>query len=175
MKKYLIIISICLAGLLMASCNKEKPVENKVTFGDYTENVQVGIVGYSDMVHHVNGAGYHLDLDATINGVSCHFFISLSSSCKGKTIDLGKYDSGVVYHFEINSSAEDGYPFDIHHYNDKNFTDGAIGHSSVGTWFKSGKMTLKDDGKTITFHTSGTTQDGRKFQLDVASESKKFE
>lgn len=55
------------------------------------------------------------------------------------------------------------------------FSGGEIGHSSVGTWFKSGTMELKDDGKTLIFDVTGTLQDGRAFTMNITTDSKKFE
>ena len=76
--------------------------------------------------------------------------------------------------FEINSSSEDGYPYDIHHYNESNYAT-EISHSSVGTWFKSGTMELKDDGKTLSLDVDGVTADDRKFKCNITAKSQKFE
>ena len=164
MKKLLILAGICLAGILMAGCTKEEIKENKLTIGNYSSPVTVGVMLSSEMNHHVGGPGYHLDMDATLNGVSCPLFINASASCKGKKVNLGKFDSGVNYHFEINSDASAGYPFDVHQYNEPGMGS-EIEHSSAGTWFKSGTMEINDDGKNISIKAEGALQDGRNFSL----------
>ena len=45
-----------------------------------------------------------------------------------------------------------------------------MGHSSVGTWFKTGTMELKDDGTTLSLDVNATLQDGRTFKMNVRSE-----
>lgn len=172
MKRVLILLAA--AAMVFVGCKKENIDENKIVFGDETADITVGPCGSMAENHHVGGPGYHFDCDATIKGVSCHFFLNLSATCKGKKVNVGSYDSGVNYTFEINSSSEEGYPYDVHHYNDSNYAK-EISHSSVGTWFKSGTMELKDDGKTLSLDVDAVTFDGRKFKLNITTKSQKFE
>lgn len=168
MKKVLFVLAAAL--FVFAGCQKDNLEKNKVTFGNVSADINIGACGYTDSGH--LGAGYHLDVDADLNGVNSHFFLNFNNNCKGKKINLGKYDGSVTYHFEINSSSE-GYPYDIHHYNDSDMAS-EISHSSVGTWFKSGTMELKDDGKEITLNVDAVTQDGRNFKLNITAKSQKF-
>ena len=171
MKKLLFLAT--LAAALLCSCGKEDGPKNFVTFNKDTADITVGPCGYAKENHHVGGPGYHFDSDFVLKGVSSHIFLNISASCKGKKVNLGKFDSSVAYNFEINSSSEDGYPYDIHQYNDK--SDSEIGHSSLGTWFKSGTMELKDDGKVLSLDVDATRQDGRAFKMNITTDSKNFE
>jgi len=172
MKKILLILAA--AAFVLAGCKKEDTVEkNFVEFGSEKASITVGPCGYTEMGH-LGVPGYHFDVDANIKLIACHFFLNISATCKDKKVNMGKYDSSVKYTFEINSSYEDGYPFDVHHYNDDDYAK-EISHSSVGTWFKSGTMELKDDGKTLSLDVDAVTMDGRNFKLNITTKSQKFE
>ena len=162
------------AMFLFCACNKDNADANKISFAKESADITVGPCGYIAEDHHVGGPGYHFDADFTINGVYSHIFLHISAKLKGKKVDLGKAQSEIPYSFEINSSYESGYPYDIHQYCDPS-SGGEIGHSSVGTWFKSGTMSLKDDGKTLILDVDGTLQDGRAFKMNITTESKNFE
>lgn len=172
MKKLLFFAT--LAAALLCSCNKEGGQKNFISYGSESADIHVGPCGNMEENHHVGGPGYHFDSDFVLKGIGSHIFLNLSSTCKGKKVNLGKYNSDVAFNFEINSSAEDGYPYDIHHYNTE-YSDGEISHSSVGTWFKSGTMELKDDGKVLSLDVDATLQDGRAFKMNITTDSKKFE
>ena len=172
MKKLLFLAT--LAAALLCGCNKENEQKNYITFGSETADINVGPCGYIEEDHQVGGPGYHFDSDFLLNGVDCHIFLHISASCKGKKVNLGKYNSNVAFDFEINSSYEANYPYDVHHYNTE-YSGGEVGHSSVGTWFKSGTMELKDDGKVLSLDVDATLQDGRAFKMNITTDSKKFE
>lgn len=162
------------AMFLFSGCDKDNPDANKITFANETADLTVGPCGYIEEDHQVDGPGYHFDCDFTLNDIQSHIFIHVSAALKGKKVNLDKYQSQVPYSFEINSSYEAGYPYDVHQYCTE-YSGGEIGHSSVGTWFKSGTMELKDDGKTLIFDVTGTLQDGRAFTMNITTDSKKFE
>jgi hypothetical protein len=172
MKKLLFLATIATA--LLCSCNKENSQKNYIVYGSETADINVGPCGYIAEDHQVGGPGYHFDSDFLLGGVDCHIFLHISASCKGKKVDIGKYNSDVAFDFEINSSSESGYKYDVHHYNTE-YSGGEIGHSSVGTWFKSGTMELKDDGKVLSLDVDATLYDGRAFKMNITTESKKFE
>ena len=172
MKKVLLMLS---AIVLFAACNKDETGEkNKITFGNETADIVVNACGYLAENHFIGVAGYHFDADFTLNGDNCHIFTNVSATGKGKKTDLGKEQTEVGYSFEINSSSEKGYPYDIHAYCYE-YSGGKLEHSSVGTWFKSGTLELKDDGKTLILNVKGTLADGRAFSMNITTESKKFE
>ena len=174
MKRLFILLSI---ALLAVACNKENgenSEKNFISFGSEKTAINVGPCGYISEDHQVGGPGYHFDSDFTFKNSESHIFLHISASCKGKKVDLSKTDSSFAYSFDINSSYEDGYPYDIHQYFTE-YSGGEIGHSSAGTWFKSGTMELKDDGKTLSLDVNGTLQDGRSFKMNITTDSKKFE
>lgn len=172
MKRLFLLLSI---ALLAVACEKDNGGEkNFISFGSDKTEINVGPCGYISEDHQVGGPGYHFDSDFTLKGVSSHIFLHISASCKGKKVDLSKFVSGVAYSFDINSSYEDGYPYDIHQYCTE-YSGGEVGHSSAGTWFKSGTMELKDDGKTLSLDVNATLQDGRSFKMNITTESKNFE
>ena len=163
---------LCLAAFMAVSCTKEEPVTNSVTFGNATVDANCNYCVYMESNHHLGGApGYHVDIDFTVENIPCHAFLNISSACKGKKVDLGKYNASTPFDFEINSTSESGYKYDIHHYNAKDA--GEIGHSTAGTWFKSGTMELKDDGTTLTLKVDAKTQDGRTFKMNVSGKLEK--
>ena len=174
MKAFKTILAVCLAALLFAGCTKDNPNANKIGFGKETAAVTVGPCGYIPEDHQVGGPGYHFDSDFNLSGVDSHIFLHIAAALNGKKVDLGKYQSGIPYTFDINSSYESGYAYDIHQYCTE-YSGGELGHSSAGTWFKSGTMELKDDGKTLILNVSGTLQDGRSFSLNITTDSKNFE
>lgn len=169
------ILAVCVAALLFTGCKKDNVDVNKISFDNETADLTIGPCGSIEEDHHLGGgAGYHFDCDFNLQGVSSHIFLHISAANKGKKVDLGKFQSEVPYTFEINSSSESGYRYDIHQYCTGS-DGGEIGHSSAGTWFKSGTMELKDDGKTLVLNVNGTLQDNRAFKLNITTESKKFE
>lgn len=172
MKKLFFLVT--LAAALLCGCNKDNGEKNFITYGNDTADINVGPCGYIAEDHQVGGPGYHFDSDFILKGVSGHLFLHISASCKGKKVDLGKYNSNVAFDFEINSDYEHDYVYDIHHYNTE-YSGGEVGHSSVGTWFKSGTMELKDDGKVLSLDVDATLQDGRAFKMNITTDSKKFE
>ena len=166
MKKALILLAA--AAFLFASCTKDNAEKNKITFGNNTADVTIGYCAKMAMSHQVGGPGYGIDADFLINGEACHIFFHIGASAKDKKVDLGKYEAAYAYLLEINSSYESGYPFDIHQYNTE-YSGGEIGHSSAGTWFKSGTMELKDNGKELILNINGVLQDNRNFKLNITS------
>lgn len=166
MKRLFITLSI---ALLAIACDKEENTEkNFVSFGSEKTEVSIGACGYAEQSK-IGGPGYAFHGYFTLKGQECTAFLDFSAACKGKKINLAKADSTIPYRFEINSPA-DKYLYDIHHYN-----EGEISHSSSGTWFKSGTLQVKDDGKTLSLDVNATLQDGRSFKMNITSESKKFE
>ena len=163
MKKLL--LALAAAAFIFSGCegddNGGSAQKNTVTFGDSTVELSVNVTAFTQESH-VGGPGYHIDADASFG----HFFLNFSESCKNKKINVGSFDQSVVYTFECNSPSENDYPFDIHHYNE----GGKIDHSSVGTWFKSGTLELKDDGKSIVLDVNAVCQDGRKFIMNITGD-----
>lgn len=174
MKRLFIFLSIAFLAVACSKDNGENTGKNFISFGNDKTQIAVGPCGFLSEDHQTGGPGYHFDSDFTLNGISSHIFLHISASCKGKKADLSKFVSGIAYTFDINSSYEAGYPYDIHQYCTE-FSGGEIGHSPAGTWFKSGTMELKDDGKILSLDVNGTLQDGRSFMMNITTESKKFE
>lgn len=143
MKKILILVSVCLAGILMASCTKDE-AQDILKLDDHTYNVTAAIS------FEMEGA-LNIDFDIASNGT--HGFLKDIKGCIGKTIELGKVVSGVEYSFgcngtpQLNTRLEDGGFI----YND----------------FKSGKMTIKEmkDGYRLTV--DAVLAHGEKMFLDI--------
>ena len=179
MKKLRFIAALCAIGLFFASCGKEdnegNGAKNYITYGNETSSINVGPCGFVNELHMLdNMPGYHFDADFTFGEVNSHIFLNISSACKDKKVDLSRSDVSTPYTFEINSSAEAGYPYDIHQYCNSYYPD-EVGHSSVGTWFKTGTMELKDDGTTLSLDVDATLQDGRTFKMNITTQSTIFE
>ena len=168
------LLMVCAAALLFAGCTKDNTETNQITFGKETTAINVGPCGLIQENHQVGGPGYHFDCDFTLQGIECHIFIHVSAALNGKKADLGSTKDHVAYSFEINSSYESHYLYDVHQYCTE-YSGWDISHSSAGTWFKSGTMDLKDDGKKLVFNVNGTLEDGREFKMNITTESKKFE
>ena len=180
MKKYYFLLVAALAVFAVACDNDEKTDDSKqknfITYGSETANINVGPCG-SMSENHVLGQGvegYHFDSDFTIKDIESHIFLNIAAACKGKKVNLATFNENFPYSFEINSSAEANYPYDIHQYCTE-YGGGELAHSSVGTWFKSGTMELKDDGKTLSLDVDATLQDGRAFKMNITTASVKFE
>ena len=143
MKKILILVSVCLAGIFMASCTKDE-AQDILKYGDHTYNVTAAIS--FEMEGDVS-----IDFDISSNGT--HGFLKNLKTCVGKTVELGKELSGIEYSIGCNGTPqlytmlENGKFI----YND----------------FKSGKMTIKEMKEGYRLTIDAVLASGEKMYLDI--------
>ena len=146
MKKILILVTACVAGILTASCTKDVPDKNVFKLDGKEKEVSVAI----SMVYE-GEVGIDFDLaDGT------HGFFKNLQSCVGKTVELGKAVSGVEYILGINGTPQ------VYTMLEK----GELVYND----FKSGKMTIKkvDGGYRLTV--DAVLSSGQTLYIDLLAE-----
>lgn len=143
MKKILILVSVCLAGILLASCTKDQ-AQDILKLGDHTYNVAAAIS------FEMEG---DVSIDFDIASTSTHGFLKNLKTCVGKTVELGKEVSGIEYSIGCNGTPQ--------------LYTMLQGGKFVYNDFKSGKMTIKEtnDGYRLTI--DAVLASGDKLFLDI--------
>lgn len=144
MKKILILVTVCLAGILLASCKKDE-AQNILKL-----NNQSFVIDHSMAAVGSSPAEVHIDFDITSNGT--HGFPRFSKSCIGKTVQLGKavstdYSIGINGNPTIYTMIENG--------------------EIVYDDFKSGSFTVKEEKEGYRFKLDGVLKNGDKLYIDV--------
>ncbi|MBO4434222.1 MAG: hypothetical protein J5769_02065 [Bacteroidales bacterium] len=142
MKKILILLSVCIAGILLASCQKESTQD---TFKFDGKDVKVVAAISMNMDGEV---GIDFDLEDGTHG-----FLKNLQSCVGTTVQLGKEVSGKEYSIGCNGTPQ------LYTMLEK----GKLLYND----FKSGKMVIKKakDGYLLTI--DAVLLDGRKLYIHL--------
>ena len=114
-----ILITVCIAGVMLASCNKDIPDKNVFKLDGVEKEVVTAI-----SMEYEGEVGIDFDLIDNTHG-----FLKNLQSCVGKTVELGKVVSGVEYSIGCNGTPQ------LYTMLDK----GKLEYND----FKSGKMTIK--------------------------------
>lgn len=146
MKKILILVSVCLAGIILSSCTKDIPDKNVFKLDGTAKEVRAAIS------MEFNGeVGIDFDLaDGT------HGFLKDLQTCVGKTVELGKAVSGVEYSFGCNGTPQ---LYTMLHGGELLYND-----------FKSGKMTIKKVKDGYTLKVDAVLLGGEKLYIDIYAE-----